>query len=207
MLSYHLYADDSQIYTTFNQKISGDADVCLFKIRVCIREIKRWMTTNKLKLSNEKTEFFIATHQQDQGRLSGLTLPLDDNNKFSASSNVRNLGVIFETNMEISDQVSAICRTANFHLNNLWRIRRFVDKNTCTHAVRALIITRLDYCNSLLHGISKYDINRLQRRQNKAANLFLHLGAECFECFCFVFFYFVLFCFVLFCFVFCFCFF
>ena len=54
-LSYHLYADDSQIYTTFNPKIPGDAEVCLFKIRACIREIKRWMTANKLKLNDEET--------------------------------------------------------------------------------------------------------------------------------------------------------
>ena len=106
-LSYHLYADDSHIYPTFNPKIPGDAEVCLFKIRACIREIKRWMTANyKLKLNDEKTEFFIAAHQQDQGRLSGLTLQLDDENKFSASSNVRNLGVVFDTNMQMSDQVS-----------------------------------------------------------------------------------------------------
>ena len=99
-LSYNLYADDSQIYTTLNPKIPGDEEVCLFMIRACIREIKRWMTANKLKLNDEKTEFFIAAHQQDQGRLSGLTLQLDDDNKFSASSNVRNLGVVFDTNMQ-----------------------------------------------------------------------------------------------------------
>ena len=91
-LSYHLYADDSQIYTTFNPKIPGDAEVCLFKIRACIREIKRWMTANT-KLNDEKTDFFIAANQQDQDRLSGLTLQFDDGNKFSASSNVRNLDV------------------------------------------------------------------------------------------------------------------
>ena len=89
---------------------------------------------------------------------------------------MRHLGVVFDTNMQMSDQVSAICRTVNFHLSNLWRIRRFIDKDTCAHAVRALIISRLDYCNSLLHRISKYDINRLQRLQNKAAKLVFALG-------------------------------
>ena len=150
-LSYHLYADDSQIYTTFYPKIPGDVEMCLFKIRACIREIKQWVTAKKLKINDEKTEFFIAAHQYDQGRLSGLTLQLDVDNKFSASSNVRNLGVVFDTNM----QVSAICRTANLLLSNLRRIRRFTDKDTCAHAVRVLIISRLDYCNGLLHGISK----------------------------------------------------
>ena len=32
------------------------------------------------------------------------------------------------------------------------------------------------FCNSLLHGISKYDTNRLQRLQNKAAKLVFALG-------------------------------
>ena len=175
-LDYHLYADDSQLYITFNPKIPGDAEVCLFKIRACVREIKRWMAANKLKLNDEKTEFFIAAHQQDQDRLSGLTLQLDEDNKFSASSTVRNLGVVFDTKMQMSDQVSAICRAVNFHLSNLWRIRRFIDKDTCAHAARTLIINRLDYCNSLLYGISKNDINRLQRLQNKAAKLVFALG-------------------------------
>ena len=175
-LSYHLYADDSQIYTTFNPMIPGDEEVCLFKIETCVRKIKRWMTYNKLKLSDEKTEFYIAAHQQDQCCLCSLTLQLDGDNKFSASSNIRNLGVVFDSNMQMSDQVSTICRTANFQLSNLWRIRRFTDKDTCAHAVRAPIISRLDYCNSLLHGISKYDINRLQRLQNRAAKLVFALG-------------------------------
>ena len=139
-------------------------------------KLKRWMTANKMKLNDQKTEFFIAAHQQDQGHLSGLTLQLDDDNKFSASSNVRNLGVVFDTNMPMSDQVSAICRTANFHLSNLWRIRRFIDKDTCANAVSALIISCLDYCKSILHEISKYGINGLQRLQNKAAKLVFASG-------------------------------
>ena len=48
--------------------------------------------------------------------------------------------------------------------------------NQCIHAVRTPIISRLDYCNGLLHGTSKYDINRLQRLQNKAAKLGFALG-------------------------------
>ena len=76
----------------------------------------------------------------------------------------------------MSDQVSAVCRAVNFHLSNLWRIRRYIDKDTCAYAARTLITSRLDYCNSLLHGISKYDTNRLQRLQNKAAKLVFALG-------------------------------
>ena len=67
--------------------------------------------------------------------------------------------------------VPALCRSNNFHLRNLWRIRRFIDSATCAHAVRSLILSRLDYGNSLLGGLSRANIQRLQRLQNRAARL------------------------------------
>ena len=43
------------------------------------------------------------------------------------------------------------------HLRNLWRSRRFIDTTTCHHAVRALILSRIDYCNSLFTVLSSTD--------------------------------------------------
>ncbi|KAK2170581.1 hypothetical protein LSH36_2g17002, partial [Paralvinella palmiformis] len=37
--------------------------------------------------------------------------------------------------------------------------------------VHAFVTSRIDYCNSLLYGISDYNINRLQRIQNSAARI------------------------------------
>ena len=61
-------------------------------------------------------------------------------------------------------------------LRNLWRIRRFIDNKTCHHAVRALIISRLDYCNSLFTLLLGKDIKRLKSIQNRAARLVFNVG-------------------------------
>ena len=61
--------------------------------------------------------------------------------------------------------------TMNYHIRNLSKIRRHIDKDTCHTAVRALITSRLDYCNSLLNGITNKNMVRLQSLQNKAARL------------------------------------
>ena len=55
-LQYHFYADDTQLYITFNTDSADDA--CLAKSRVehCVEEIDRWMISNKLKLNVDKTE-------------------------------------------------------------------------------------------------------------------------------------------------------
>ena len=39
----------------------------------------------------------------------------------------------------------AICKSVNFHIRNLWRIRKFITRDTCHHAVRASVLSRIDY--------------------------------------------------------------
>ena len=56
-------------------------------------------------------------------------------------------------------------------LRNIMRIRRFIDKGICHHAVRSLVFSRLDYCNDLLSSVPKSHILCLQRLQNWAARI------------------------------------
>ena len=51
-----MYADDTQIYVSFK---CDDPSQALDKINVCISDIRRWMTLNKLKINDSKTEFIV----------------------------------------------------------------------------------------------------------------------------------------------------
>ena len=64
-------------------------------------------------------------------------------------------------------------RSINWQLRNLNRIRKFLDTDTCHNIVRILILSKLDYFNSLLYGIDIKHLNRLQVLQNKYARLIL----------------------------------
>ena len=52
-------------------------------------------------------------------------------------------------------------------------IRQYLDESACELAVLNMVITHLDYANSLLFGLPASDIKRLQRVQNMAAKLVL----------------------------------
>ena len=78
----------------------------------------------------------------------------------------------------MSAHVSHLCKTINFHIRNLWRIRRFLSQEACHHAVRSLVPSRIDYANSLLLGAREGDLTRLQRLQNRAARLVFACGRD-----------------------------
>ena len=74
-------------------------------------------------------------------------------------------------NMNMSAHITQLCRSLNWHIRNLSRIRRFLNFNACHNAVCALILSKLDYCSCLLNGITKKEITRLQKLQNRCARL------------------------------------
>ena len=111
------------------------------------------MTSNKLKLNENKTDTSID--------------PTDSVSKIKFDSH----------NMTMIEQVSSLCQSIHFQLRNLRRIKRYLDKDTLHHVVRALVLSRLDYGNLLLFGATSYELDRVQRLQNSAGsfNMFLTL--------------------------------
>ena len=51
------------------------------------------------------------------------------------------------------------------------KIRKYLSQDTCEILVHAFISSKLDHCNSLLHGLPKYLLARLQAVQNAAARV------------------------------------
>ena len=81
------------------------------------------------------------------------------------------LGVILDAQMTMRQRVTSIVRSANAHLRSLGRVRWYLNATTAAAAARTLILSRLDYANALLAGLSNKLINRLQVVQNNAARL------------------------------------
>ena len=55
-LKFHFYADDSQVYVHLSHK---NASAAFEQLNRCLDDVKQWMSTSKLKLNPDKTEFII----------------------------------------------------------------------------------------------------------------------------------------------------
>src|SRR6218665_1394678 len=71
------------------------------------------------------------------------------------------------------DHVLRICRTSFNQLRQLHVIRGSLSIETCTALVHAFVSSRLDYCNSLLAGLTDELTNKLQSVLRSAAYLVL----------------------------------
>ena len=118
-MSYHCYADDTQLFLSFPP---SDTQVSN-RISACLRDIQSWMDNHHLKLNPGKTEliFFPA-----------LTSPFSDFSisrgeaTVTSSPSARNLGVVMDNRLSLSENITAVTRTCRFFLYNIRRIRPFL---------------------------------------------------------------------------------
>ena len=73
--------------------------------------------------------------------------------------------------MNFQEQVNKLCKTSFYFLYNIRKIRKCLTKEVTATLVHALVISGLDYCNSLMYGLPAYQIAKLQRVQNSATRL------------------------------------
>ena len=83
----------------------------------------------------------------------------------------KNLGVIFDSTCSLRDHVFNVCRSINFNLYWIGKIREYLDRPTVEKLVNATITSRLDYCNILTFGSPKELISQLQKRQYHATRI------------------------------------
>ena len=168
-MSFHLYADDSQLYTTFSLNSDIEQDSATSRIEVCIVDIESWMNQNKLKLNGDKTELIIFYPKHRQPPKNSIVSVGSD--QIEPAASIRNFGVIFDNTMSMVPHVNSVCKSAFYHLRNIARIRKFLTSKSAETLVHAFVSSKIDYCNSLLYGIPKYILQKLQYVQNAAARL------------------------------------
>lgn len=171
-MSMHGYADDTQLYLTFSSARDPEAlkRDCQ-RVETCISEVHRWMTTNRLKLNPDKTEVMLVGPPRLLAHINIPLISVAGVEVAVSKKPVRNLGVEFDPSLSMVSQVTSIVKSANFHLRNVGRVRQKLTDNSTKSLIQSLVISRLDYCNGLLSGITDELCSRIQIVQNNAARV------------------------------------
>ena len=165
----HFYADDSQFYISFKTSCLNDMESSKYKMEACVRDIELWMLCNRLKLNQEKTEVLVFSSSYRPTPSLDNLMTVDE--IVACSPMARNIGVIFDNSLSMASHSNAVCKSAFFHLHKISKIRKFLTPETTKAIIHAFVTSKIDYYNSLLFGLPKFLLQRLQRVLNCAARV------------------------------------
>ena len=130
------YADDTQVYQIL--KPTGDWRDLSIRLERRLSDISDWMTTNMLKLNQDKTELIVFAPKHRIKHLSEFSLSFNGTIVNDVSC-VKILGVFMDKTLSMEQQV-------RFHqIRNIGKIRPFITENACKTLVCSLVTSRLDW--------------------------------------------------------------
>uniref|UniRef100_A0A8C5HYQ9 Reverse transcriptase domain-containing protein n=1 Tax=Gouania willdenowi TaxID=441366 RepID=A0A8C5HYQ9_GOUWI len=162
-VDYQSYADDTQLYLSLNPDDHGPIEV----LCDCLEKVNCWMSENFLQLNHDKTEVIVFGNKEKRTAVSKYL----ESRSLKAKDQVKNLGVLIDSDLTFSSQIKSITKTAFYHLKNISRVKGLMAQKDQEKLVHAFISSRLDYCNGLLTGIPQKSIKQLQLVQNAAARV------------------------------------
>ena len=124
MFSCHFHADDTQIYYSFKLH---DQAASVQAIESCLNDIDAWMLANKLMLNRDKTELLVTgPRHKVSPPFKGIYVAGE---YIEVSNNARNIGVIFDSHVNLEKHVINTCKTALYHLRNIAKIKNCLSQD------------------------------------------------------------------------------
>ena len=160
------FADDSQLYAHFRPD-PASARTAIANLEVCCSAVKAWMTSNMLKLNDDKTEIILLGPDTRRKKLGISEMRVCDSQIVFADT-VRDLGLTLDADLSMTSHINQVVKTCRYFLCLLGKLRPFLTDSAAKTVALGLIMSRLDYCNSTLWGLPSVQISRLQKLQNTA---------------------------------------
>jgi hypothetical protein len=169
-IQFHVYADDVLI---FIECAKDNLLKAVETLQETLTIIEKWAKSNSLLLNVDKTDLVLIHRKKSLSSPPNVSLNVCGLDlKLRTSGDLRWLGVCFDVNLEMASFVSNTCNTCFGLLRMLRRVRGSIDKKSVVLLCNALVLSRVDYCNSLLSTVvNASHLLKLKRVINLAARV------------------------------------
>ena len=123
----HAYADDTQLYISFNPNDNTNRDSAITAIQLCVQDLRLWMTRDRLMLNSEKTEIILFGTPQQLKKVNITKINICEAAIYPADV-VKDLGVWFNSSLTMTTHINKISASAFFYLYNIRHIRKFLSR-------------------------------------------------------------------------------
>ena len=121
-------------------------------------------------MNNSKTEFVVFYPSRLSQYVSCDAINVNGE-AIKASSAFKYLGVWLDQHLTMRKHISEKCRISMFNILRLKSIRPFLTMEATKTLASGIILSHLDYANSLFSGLPKLDTGKLQKVQSVCAKV------------------------------------
>lgn len=158
--SFHLYADDLQIYRASLNDPNSISD-CVQLLNNDLDGVVLWADANGLKLNADKTQSIVLYKSViNTSNFPNLTV---GNFIIPYSSKVKNLGLLISCDLKWDAHVDSVCRKIFFSIRSLWKITQFANDELRRRLVVSFVFPLFLYADVVLFGMSKRCQQKLER--------------------------------------------
>ena len=172
-VKFHQYADDTQLYCSISTSEFASE---VTRLQDCVRDVSDWFLTNCMQLNGDKSEAVLFALGAQAAKVDPKATVDIVGSAMELSADIRSLGVHMDGKLNMDRHVNSVCSSCYYHIRALRHIRPSLNQETAANVGRSVVSSRLDYCNSLMYGISRANMKKLQRVQNALIRVICSLG-------------------------------
>ena len=163
--AHHLYADDTQLYISGKVK---DINKLVLSMNEDLEATAKFSDNNFLKLNSKKSMYIILGSARNINKLSKEEVPpiRIGKNFIERKTIVRNLGVIFDENLNFESHMNTLIRNAYYRLKQAYRFKNFLSMESKVKIAESYILANFNYCDILFLNISNQLKRKIQNFQN-----------------------------------------
>jgi len=155
-VQYHQYADDTQLHLAMR---ADNTPAGLPVLAECTTDVRQWYLQNGLQLNPDKSEaLIVGTTNQLRAITSSVSSVSVARVDLPVADDINVLGVVLDRRLSFQQHVSAVARSCNYHAQAIQHIRHLLTIELAQTLACSLILSRIDYCNAVLHGAPSYSI-------------------------------------------------
>ena len=164
---YHLYADDLQLY---RHGYLHELPETIAFINKDLAAIQEWAKSFGLSVNPKKSQAIIISSSRLGSKISWNSVPsiLYSGFQIPYYDRVRNLGLIFDSNMTWAPHINDLSKRMHFSYHSLKRLQYFLPHKTKIMLAQSLLLPILDYADVCYLDVTEELLNKLERLQNLA---------------------------------------
>ena len=174
----NIYADDTAIFLEGN-----DIDYIRKFLQLDMEGLSVWLEVNKLSLNLTKTVCMVVTTHQKNKALAKSNVNLNLNivlneEEIEQVDVFKYLGTHLDSRVNFNYHIDYMCRKISKAIGVMKYVSKYVPQQSKKLIYNTIVMPHFDYCCTVWSATSKYNIERLQKLQNRAMRIILQCRCD-----------------------------